>query len=101
MGPYAGVDYNSPYLIVNSLVSYSPHYKGKGVDLGRSLLLVEHICIYLLISKTGFFLCETINLPKVYNFVFSVSQLAEAFKRDWGEHRCCSQCTKSLTSKLS
>jgi hypothetical protein len=57
MGPYAGVDYNSPYLIVNSLVSYSPHYKGKGVDLGRSLLLVEHICIYLLISKTGF-LCK-------------------------------------------
>ncbi len=58
MEPYAGVDYNSPYLIVNSLVSYSPHYKGKGVDLGRSLLLVEHIfCIYLLISKTGF-LCK-------------------------------------------
>jgi hypothetical protein len=24
MGPYAGVDYNSPYLIVNSIVSYPP-----------------------------------------------------------------------------
>ncbi len=45
------------FAIVNSLVSYSPHYKGKGVDLRRSLLLVEHICIYLLISKTGF-LCK-------------------------------------------
>jgi hypothetical protein len=27
------------------------------VDFGGSLLLVEHICIYLLISKTGF-LCK-------------------------------------------
>jgi hypothetical protein len=28
------------------------HYKGKGVQWERSLLLVEHICICLLISKT-------------------------------------------------
>jgi hypothetical protein len=29
MGPYAGVDYNSPYLIVNSIVIYAlhTHYK--------------------------------------------------------------------------
>jgi hypothetical protein len=51
MGPYAGVDYNSPYLIVK-FVAIHPHYKGKVVELGRSLLLVEHICICLLISKT-------------------------------------------------
>ena len=24
MGPYAGVDYNSPHIIVNSIVNYSP-----------------------------------------------------------------------------
>jgi hypothetical protein len=57
MGPYAGVDYNSSYLIVNSVVSYPmdnihPHYKGTGVELRRSLQLVEHICICLLIFKT-------------------------------------------------
>jgi hypothetical protein len=52
MGPYAGVDYNSPYIIVNSLVSYPPHYKGKGVKWGRSFLEVEYICICLLISKS-------------------------------------------------
>jgi hypothetical protein len=51
-GPYAGVDFNSSYLIVNSVVSYPPHYKVKGVEWGRSLLLVEHICICLQISKT-------------------------------------------------
>ncbi len=47
VGPYAGVDYNSPNLIVNSIVSYPihPHYKGKRVEWGKSLLLVEHICI--------------------------------------------------------
>ncbi len=27
MGPYAGDDFNSPYLIVNSVVRYPPHYK--------------------------------------------------------------------------
>ncbi len=32
-GLYAGVDCSSPYLIVNSVVSYIyPHYKGKGVE---------------------------------------------------------------------
>jgi hypothetical protein len=31
MGPYAGVDYNSPgYLIVNSVVLSTPTKKGKG-----------------------------------------------------------------------
>jgi hypothetical protein len=54
-GTYAGVDYNSLYLIV----SYPPplKYKGKGVEWERFLLLVEHICICLLTSKTGF-LCK-------------------------------------------
>ncbi len=44
---------NSPYLIVISVVSYSihPHYEGKGVERERSLPLVEHIFICLLISK--------------------------------------------------
>jgi hypothetical protein len=42
---YAGVDHNSNYLIVYFIVSYpSPQQK--------SLLLAEHICICLLISKT-------------------------------------------------
>jgi hypothetical protein len=44
---------NSPYLIVNSLFSFPPHYKGKEVEWGRSLLLVKHI--YLSVnSKTDF-----------------------------------------------
>ncbi len=47
---YAGIGYNSPY----QLPSLHENYKGKGVELGRSLLLVEHICISQLISKTGF-----------------------------------------------
>ncbi len=42
---------------VNFVVSYPTPYKGKGVEWGRSLLLVEHIFICLLISKTGF-LCK-------------------------------------------
>ncbi len=51
-GPYAGVDYSSPYFIVNSAVSYPPlTTKDKGWS-GETLLLVEHICICLLISKT-------------------------------------------------
>jgi hypothetical protein len=49
MGPYARVDYNSHYLKVKSAIH--PHYKGKGVEWGRNLLLVEHICICTLISK--------------------------------------------------
>jgi hypothetical protein len=55
MGIYAGVDCDSPYLIVNSVVSYTtppPPHKGRGVEWGRTLQLVEHICICLLISKT-------------------------------------------------
>jgi hypothetical protein len=53
MGPYAGVDYGSPYLIsqLHSQLS-APNYKGRGVERGTSLLLVENICICLLISKT-------------------------------------------------
>ncbi len=50
MEPDGGVDNNSPYLIVNSVVSY-PYYRGTGVEWGRSLLLVELICICLLIFK--------------------------------------------------
>jgi hypothetical protein len=57
MWPYAGVDFNSPYLIVNSVVSYPLHYNRKGVERWRSLQLVEHIFICLLISKTEF-LCK-------------------------------------------
>jgi hypothetical protein len=30
MGPYAGVDYKSPYLIVNSVVSYPPPLQREG-----------------------------------------------------------------------
>ncbi len=51
MGAYAGVEQNSPDLIVNSVVSYPLLLQR--VEWGRSLLLVEHICICLLLSKTG------------------------------------------------
>ncbi len=41
MGPYAGVDYYSPCLVVNFLVSYpTPTIKGKEVEVRRSLLMV-------------------------------------------------------------
>jgi len=54
MGPYAGVDYYSPYLIFNSLAMQlsTPTTKRKGVEWGRSFQLVEHVCMCLLISKT-------------------------------------------------
>jgi hypothetical protein len=42
---YAGVDYNSNYLIVYLIVSFPPLQQ-------RFLLLAEHICICLLIFKT-------------------------------------------------
>jgi hypothetical protein len=46
MGPFAGNYYNSLYLVVNSVSTIHPHYKGKGVDMGKkSLPLVEHICM--------------------------------------------------------
>jgi hypothetical protein len=32
MGPYAGVDYNSSYLKVNSVVSYPPPLQRDGVE---------------------------------------------------------------------
>ncbi len=35
MDPYAGVDYNSPYLIVNSVVSYSPPLQRKRGGVGK------------------------------------------------------------------
>jgi hypothetical protein len=52
MGPYVGVDYNSPYLIVNSVVSFTPQlqFKGNGEDLSYWLGI---FCLCLLISKTG------------------------------------------------
>jgi hypothetical protein len=54
MGPYAGVDYNSSYLMVNSVVGYPPSLPREGVGVGKISFLVEHIYICLLISKTGF-----------------------------------------------
>jgi hypothetical protein len=52
--PYAGVDYNSAILIVNSSQLSTPPLQRERGGLGRSLLpvLVEHIIICLLISKT-------------------------------------------------
>jgi hypothetical protein len=35
MGPYAVVDYNSPYLIVNSLVSYPPPLQKERDGVGK------------------------------------------------------------------
>jgi hypothetical protein len=48
---YGGVDYNSPYLTVNSVVSYTASLQREKGGLGRSLQLVEHICICLLIPR--------------------------------------------------
>ncbi len=48
----AGVDFNSLYFIVNSVVSYPPPLQRERGEWERSLLLVEHICICLLIFKT-------------------------------------------------
>jgi hypothetical protein len=57
-----------------------PHYKGKGVGSeGKSLLLAENICIYLLISKTGSFYVNTSiekeerrgeSWPEVFEYTF-------------------------------
>ncbi len=35
LGPYAGVDYNSPYLIVNSIVSYSSSLQREKGGVGK------------------------------------------------------------------
>ncbi len=35
MGPYAGVDYKSPYLIVNSVVSYPPKLQRERGGVGK------------------------------------------------------------------
>ncbi len=65
MGPNAGVGYNSLYLIVSSVVSYPPPLqRERGVEWGRSLLLVEHICICLLISKTSFYVNKSTGKGK-------------------------------------
>ncbi len=50
MGAYARVEYKSPYL--NYVVSYPPPLQRE-----EGWILVGHICICLLISKTGF-LCK-------------------------------------------
>jgi hypothetical protein len=52
--PMLELTITSPYLIVNSVVGYLPPLQKKGVEWGRSLVLVEHICICLRISKTVF-----------------------------------------------
>jgi hypothetical protein len=57
MGLYAVADYNSSYLIVNSVVNYPPPlYKGKGWSKEDLSYWFAHICICLLISNTGFFM---------------------------------------------
>ncbi len=57
LGPYARVDNNSHYLIVNSVVRCPPPLQRERVEWGRSLLLVGHIFICLLISLTCY-LCQ-------------------------------------------
>jgi hypothetical protein len=52
MGPYARVDYNSHYLLVNSVVSYPSHCKGKWVGWGIFLQLVEYIGISKTTNRT-------------------------------------------------
>jgi hypothetical protein len=52
MGLYTGVDYDSPYLIVNSVVRYPLPLQRERGRAERSLPLVEHSFISLLISKT-------------------------------------------------
>jgi hypothetical protein len=50
MGPFLGADFNLIFSHNLTLKSaFHPNYKGKGVGLQRSLLLVGHICICLLI----------------------------------------------------
>ncbi len=44
--------YSKKNMVSGAQSAIHPHYKGKGVEWERSLLLVEHICICLLISKT-------------------------------------------------
>jgi hypothetical protein len=54
MGPYAGVDYNSPYLIVNSAVSYPPPLQGKGVEWGNLSYWLSTFVSVCLIPKPFF-----------------------------------------------
>ncbi len=47
MDPYAGVDYNSPYLTVNSIVSYSPPLQRERGGVGKiSPIGFKNICIW-------------------------------------------------------
>ncbi len=57
MGPYPAVALNKLFHNVSYLPPPPPPTKGKGLKWARSLLLVDHICICLLIFKTGF-LCK-------------------------------------------
>ncbi len=55
MGPYSGVDYDSPYLIVNSIVSYPTPLQRERGEVGKISpywLSNEHVCMCLLIPKT-------------------------------------------------
>jgi hypothetical protein len=53
MGLNAGVDSNSPYLKVNSVVSYlHPPLQRERGGAGKIFLLAELICICLLVYKT-------------------------------------------------
>ncbi len=57
MGLYAGVDFNSPYLIVNSIVSYPTPPLQKERDIVGKISPIGWAHLYLLISKTGL-LCK-------------------------------------------
>ncbi len=57
MGPYAGVDYNSPYLIVHFVVSYPPPLKRK-----RDGVVSGWVHLYLSANfQNQFFLCKHKN----------------------------------------
>jgi hypothetical protein len=52
MGPSAGVDYNSHYLIANSVASYPSPLQREMVGWGRFLQLVENIGISKTTNRT-------------------------------------------------
>jgi hypothetical protein len=56
MGPYAGVDFKSPYRIVNSIVSY-PFKLQKGSGVEKISPLVEHM-LYLSAKFQNWFLLK-------------------------------------------
>jgi hypothetical protein len=53
-GPYAGVDYYSPYLIVNSVVSYPPPLQREWGGVAK-LAVVELFCICLYFQNRFFY----------------------------------------------